>query len=73
MFLFQTYRKVQHRHHQEKLLRLVYTKEYMKNVLKVFFILLEIFIIAALVILLVDMMAIVHVDVVGVKQSKKLK
>ena len=65
MFLFQTYRKAQHRHHQQKLLRLVHTKEYIKNMLKVFFILLEVFIIAAFVIFLVDMKSILHVDVVG--------
>ena len=45
----------------------------MKNMLNVFFILLEVFIIAAFVTLLVYMKSIVHVDVVGVKQSKKLK
>ena len=73
MFLFQIYRKAQHRHHQQKLLSLVHTKEYMKNMLNIFFILLEVFIIAAFVTLLVDMKSIVHVDVVGVKQSKKLK
>ena len=45
----------------------------MKNMLNGFFILLEVFIIAAFVILLVDMKSIVHVDVAGVEQSKKLK